>query len=44
MLAHQNIAIALMFVPLAIMIAYMDVRYRRIPNKLVFATVIADLH
>jgi len=43
MLTQQNMAIALMFIPLAISIAYMDVRYRRIPNKLVFATVIAGL-
>jgi Flp pilus assembly protein protease CpaA len=31
----QNIVMALLFFPLAIMIPYMDVRYRRIPNKLV---------
>ena len=40
MLAHQNIAIALMFIPLAIVITYMDVRYRRIPNNLVLVTFI----
>ncbi len=39
----QNIAMALMFVPLAISITYMDVRYRRIPNKLVLATLLGGL-
>jgi prepilin peptidase CpaA len=34
---------ALMFVPLAIMITYMDVRYRRIPNKLVLLILIGGL-
>src|SRR6185503_3631082 len=29
----QNLVIALIFVPLALSITYMDVRYRRIPNK-----------
>ncbi len=43
MIANQNIAIALMFVPMAIIIAYMDVRYRRIPNKLVLVTLLAGL-
>jgi prepilin peptidase CpaA len=43
MIAHQNTAIALMFIPLAIIIAYMDVRYRRIPNKLVLVTLIGGL-
>ena len=32
-----------MFIPLAIIIAYMDVRYRRIPNKLVLVTLIGGL-
>jgi len=39
----QNIAIAIMFVPMAILIAYMDVRYRRIPNKLVLITLVGGL-
>lgn len=43
MLMEQKIAIALMFLPLAIGISYMDVRYRRIPNKLVFAVLVAGL-
>ncbi|HEY3041201.1 MAG TPA: prepilin peptidase [Pyrinomonadaceae bacterium] len=43
MLVHQKIAIALMFIPLAIGITYMDVRYRRIPNKLVFSVLVAGL-
>ncbi len=43
MLAAHNIATALMFVPMAIIIAYMDVRYRRIPNKLVLATFAGGL-
>ena len=33
MLIPKNIAIALVFIPLALSITYMDVRYRRIPNK-----------
>lgn len=43
MIANQNFAIALIFFPLAVIIAYMDVRYRRIPNKLVLLTLIAGL-
>jgi len=43
MIASQNIVVALLFVPLAISIAYMDVRYRRIPNKLVLVTLIIGL-
>jgi prepilin peptidase CpaA len=43
MLAPQNLAIALLFVPLAIMITYKDVRYRRIPNKLVLITFTGGL-
>lgn len=43
MLAHQNTVIALMFIPLAIAITYMDVRYRRIPNKLVLVTLLGGL-
>src|SRR5712691_7461184 len=43
MLAPQNIATTLLFVPMAISITYMDVRYRRIPNKLVLITLIGGL-
>ena len=35
-----KVIIAILFIPLAIAIVYMDVRYRRIPNKLVFATLV----
>lgn len=43
MLAPQNLAIALLLIPLAIIIAYMDARYRRIPNKLVLITFVGGL-
>src|SRR4030095_9044006 len=43
MLAQQDLALAIMFFPLAIVITYMDVRYRRIPNKLVLATLLGGL-
>jgi prepilin peptidase CpaA len=43
MIANQNLIIALLFVPLTMSIAYMDIRYRRIPNKLVLATLICGL-
>lgn len=43
MLAPQSTAIAVMFVPMAIVIGYMDVRYRRIPNKLVLVTFVGGL-
>jgi prepilin peptidase CpaA len=39
----QNIVVAFVFMPLAITITYIDVRYRRIPNKLVLATLIGGL-
>ena len=39
----QNIAMAVLFSPLAILIAYMDIRYRRIPNKLVLAILMVGL-
>ena len=39
----QNIAIAFGFIPVAIAITYMDVRYRRIPNKLVLLILIAGI-
>jgi prepilin peptidase CpaA len=43
MLGNQNIALALLFIPMAIIITYMDVRYRRIPNKLVLVTLIGGI-
>jgi len=39
----QYVAMALLFFPLAITITYMDVRYRRIPNKLVLAILVGGL-
>lgn len=39
----QNIAMTLLFAPFAIMIAYMDIRYRRIPNKLVLTILLIGL-
>ena len=39
----QNVAIAFGFIPVAIAITYMDVRYRRIPNKLVLLILIAGI-
>jgi prepilin peptidase CpaA len=43
MLITRSIAMALMFIPLAGAITYTDVRYRRIPNKLVLAILIGGL-
>jgi prepilin peptidase CpaA len=43
MLIARNIALAVMFVPLAITIVRADVRYRRIPNKLVLLILIGGL-
>jgi prepilin peptidase CpaA len=43
MLAPQTIATALVFIPMAVIISYMDIRYRRIPNKLVLITLIGGL-
>ncbi len=37
------LVIILLLVPLAILIAYYDVRYRRIPNPFVFATFLSGL-
>jgi prepilin peptidase CpaA len=42
MLAQANVA-ALLFIPLAAAIVYMDVRYRRIPNELVLLTFLGGL-
>jgi len=43
MIDPQTFVTALIFIPLAGAITYMDVRYRRIPNKLVLVTLIAGL-
>ena len=43
MLTSQNIATAVLFIPLALSITYMDVRYRRIPNKLVLVTLLSGI-
>ena len=43
MLAQPKLVIALIFIPLAIAIIYMDVRYRRIPNKLVMLIFLGGL-
>jgi prepilin peptidase CpaA len=43
MVASQTIAITILFIPMTILITYMDVRYRRIPNELVGLTLIGGL-
>jgi len=43
MLTPYTVSIALVLIPMAIMITYMDIRYRRIPNKLVLVTLIGGL-
>jgi prepilin peptidase CpaA len=43
MTSVQTAVTASVFIPLASAIAYTDVRYRRIPNKLVLVTLIAGL-
>lgn len=43
MAADQTTITALMFLPLASAISYIDVRYRRIPNKLVLVTLFIGL-
>ena len=43
MIASHTVVVALLFVPLAVSIAYMDIRYRRIPNKLVLLTLISGV-
>jgi len=43
MIDPRNLAIAMLFIPMAAIITYMDVRYRRIPNKLVLITLIGGL-
>lgn len=42
MLVGHNLAMALMFIPLAITATY-DVRYRRIPNRVVLMTLIGGM-
>jgi len=39
----QNLATAVLFIPLTLSITYMDVRYRRIPNKLVLVTLLCGI-
>jgi len=43
MIIQQNIATGLLFLPLAFSITYMDVRYRRIPNRLVLVTLVGGI-
>jgi prepilin peptidase CpaA len=43
MSATQNVALVLLFIPMALLIIYMDVRYRRIPNKLVLVILIGGV-
>lgn len=43
MVGNQTFALAVLFIPMAIIITYMDVRYRRIPNKLVLVTLIGGV-
>ena len=43
MLIPQNIATALIFTPLVVSISYMDVRYRRIPNKQVLTILLCGI-
>jgi prepilin peptidase CpaA len=41
--APYALAVGLLLVPMAIAITYMDIRYRRIPNKLVLLTLVGGL-
>jgi len=43
MITNAQLIVALLFIPIAVSIIYMDVRYRRIPNKLVLVTLIAGI-
>lgn len=43
MITSPKLIIALLFIPLAVAIIYKDVRYRRIPNKLVLVTLVAGI-
>jgi prepilin peptidase CpaA len=40
---NQTVALAVLFIPMALIITYMDVRYRRIPNKLVLVTLVGGI-
>jgi prepilin peptidase CpaA len=41
--AAQTIALSVLYIPMAIMITYMDVKYRRIPNKMVLITLVGGI-
>jgi hypothetical protein len=43
MFSSQNFAIGMVLFPIAITIAYMDIRYRRIPNRLVLVILIGGI-
>ncbi|HKV35796.1 MAG TPA: A24 family peptidase [Pyrinomonadaceae bacterium] len=43
MLVPKDIATALIFIPLVLSISYMDVRYRRIPNKQVLTILLCGI-
>ena len=43
MLIPQNILTALIFIPLGLSITYMDVRYRRIPNRQVLTILLCGI-
>lgn len=43
MLGSQTIALGILFIPMALLITYWDVRYRRIPNELVLLTLIGGI-
>jgi prepilin peptidase CpaA len=43
MLVPKNIAIAVVFIPLVLSITYMDIRYRRIPNKQVLTILLCGI-
>lgn len=43
MLVSKNIVTALIFIPLVLSITYMDVRYRRIPNKQVLMILLCGI-
>src|SRR6266545_56916 len=43
MLAYRTIALGILFIPMALLITYWDVRYRRIPNELVLLTFIGGV-
>ena len=43
MLGSQTIALGILFIPMALLITYWDVRYRRIPNELVLLTFLGGI-